>query len=83
MTTKRVQAPVLATAAVAGYAGDGLTRYVLTAASGAASPDLLATVAGISAVEAGERLVRSSRFSALRPTIWPMNCSSSCTGVVI
>jgi len=57
MTTKRVQAPVLATAAVAGYAGaaaltasaapalplisdwgpgDGLTRSVLTAASGAA-----------------------------------------------
>jgi hypothetical protein len=53
MTTKRVQALVLATAAVAGYA----------------DPAALS--------------VRSTRFSALRRTIWSMNCSSSCTGVAI
>lgn len=32
---------------------------------------------------AGERLVRSAKFGAVRPTIWSVNCSSSCTGVAI
>jgi serine protease len=77
MTTKRVQAMVLATAAVAGYAGaavltasaapavpvvsdwgpgDGLTRYVLTAASGPAGPDLLATLEDVDGVVSAQTL---------------------------
>jgi hypothetical protein len=31
---------------------------------------------------AGERLVRSAKFDALR-SIWSLDCSSSCTGVAI
>jgi serine protease len=71
MKSKRIQAIVLATAAVAGYGGaaaysalaapvlpvitdwgpgDGLTRYVLTAASGTASPELLAGLEDVDGV---------------------------------
>jgi serine protease len=77
MKSKRVQAMVLATAAVAGYGGaaafsalaapalpvitdwgpgDGLTRYVLTAASGAASPELLAALESVDGVVSAQSL---------------------------
>jgi serine protease len=77
MSIKRVQAMVLATAAVAGYAGaaaysalaapvlpvitdwgsgDGLTRYVLTASAGAASPELLAALDDVDGVVSAQSL---------------------------
>jgi hypothetical protein len=77
MKSKRIQAIVLATAAVAGYGGaaaysalaapvlpvitdwgpgDGLTRYVLTAASGTASPELLAGLEDVDGVVSAQSL---------------------------
>ena len=77
MESTRVQAFVLATAMVAGYAGaatfpawglpavpvatgvgpdDGLTRYVVTAASGNASDDLLAALEATDGVVTAQRL---------------------------
>src|SRR5215208_886186 len=87
MTSKRLQALVLATAVVAGYAGaaafsawglpavpiatdfgpdDGLTRYVLTATSGAASDDLLAELERTDGVVNAQRLSDGRAFVATK-----------------
>jgi hypothetical protein len=87
MTSKRLQALVMATAVVAGYAGaaafsawglpavpiatdfgpdDGLTRYVLTATSGAASDDLLAELERTDGVVNAQRLSDGRAFVATK-----------------
>ena len=78
-------------------AGDGLTQYVVSSATGTVTPVFVTTLAELAGVESAQPLFEGTalvavegvtpttahrpRFSALRASFWSLNGSNGCAGV--